>query len=99
MNLSGLYGFRDGYVHNLSLNDYPDTQDTLSGRARTDLDAERAVENRLDMLRGNGSMTDLFPPTGPGAFTFYLPPPAAPPYPTGRARSQSFRCQSERERL
>ena len=33
LNLSGFYGFRDGYVHNLFLNDYPDTQDTLSGRA------------------------------------------------------------------
>ena len=33
LNLSGFYGFRDGYVHNLTLNDFPDTQDTLSGRA------------------------------------------------------------------
>ena len=47
LNLSGFYGFHDGFIHNLTLNDYPDTQDTLSGRAETALDAERAVENRL----------------------------------------------------
>ena len=33
LNLSGLYGFRDGYVHNLFLGTHPDTQDTLGGRA------------------------------------------------------------------
>jgi iron complex outermembrane receptor protein len=81
LNLSGFYGFRDGYVHNLTLNDFPDTQDTLSGRA--ELIWTPSEPWKIAFTATGERFHDGFVPTyRPGPFTFVLPPPAAPPYPT-----------------
>jgi iron complex outermembrane receptor protein len=89
LNLSGLYGFRDGYVHNLFLNDHPDTQDTLSGRA--ELLWTPGEPWKISFTATGERFHDGFAPTyRPGAYTFYLPPPATPPYPTAAPDPSPF---------
>ena len=89
LNLSGLYGFRDGYVHNLALNDHPDTQDTLSGRAELIWTPSEPL--KIALTATGERFNDGFTPTyRPGTFTFYLPPPAAPPYPTAAPDPSPF---------
>jgi iron complex outermembrane receptor protein len=77
LNLSGLYGFRDGYVHNLALNDYPDTQNTLSGRA--ELIWTPSEPWKIAFTAAGERFHDGFIPTyRPGVET--LP---SPPFPAG----------------
>jgi len=82
LNLSGFYGFRDGFIHNLTLNDYPDTQDTLSGRA--ELLWTPSAPWKIAFTATGERFHDGFVPTyRPGLFAYAAPPaPPVPPDPS-----------------
>jgi len=75
LNIAGLYGWRDGYVHNLTLGDHPDTQNTLSGRAELRWTPTAALT--IALTASAETLHDGFVPTyRPGVA--YLPAPTAP---------------------
>ncbi|MGD1086329.1 MAG: TonB-dependent receptor [Verrucomicrobiota bacterium] len=89
LNLAGLYSLRDGYVYNLYDGSHPDNQNTLGGRA--ELRWTPSAPWVIAFTATGERFHDGFIPTyRPGPFTFFLPPPATPPYPTAPADPSPF---------